>query len=66
MKMRGIVKWYKPNKGYGYIVGADGELYYFSIVNCINPKEEFKQGDEVLFIPIFEEMEYASSVEKVA
>ena len=66
MKMKGFVKWYKPNKGYGYIIGSDGNSYYFNINDCINIDEEFKSGDYVLFIPVFEEMEYATQVEKVS
>ncbi len=65
MKMRGLIKWYKPKKGYGYIVGADGELYYFELINCINKNELFIMGDEVLFVPVFEG-EYAKQVEKVS
>ena len=65
MKMQGTIKWYKKNKGYGYIIGADDETYFFEITDCVNLKEEFQEGDEVLFIPEFIEMEYARSVEKV-
>ena len=34
-KMFGEIKWYKKNKGYGYIIGADEETYFFELINCI-------------------------------
>ena len=65
MKMNGVVKWYKENKKYGYIIGADDESYFFSIMNCVDFNETFRTGDKVLFIPEFGEMDYATMVEKV-
>lgn len=65
MKISGKVKWFKEDKGYGYIIGVDGDTYYFEINNCINLKETFKEEDKVLFIPNFGDMDYATSVEKV-
>ena len=65
MKMNGIIKWYKENKKYGYIIGSDDETYFFEITDCININETFNPGDKVLFIPEFKEMDYATKVEKV-
>ncbi len=65
MKMMGIIKWYKKDKKYGYIIGADDEEYFFNNVNCINPEEDFNEGDKVLFIPEFVSMDHATKVEKV-
>jgi len=65
MKISGKIKWYKKEKGYGYITGLDGDTYYFEISNCLNKKEEFKEGDTVLFIPNFDDIDYATNVEKV-
>ena len=65
MKMKGVIKWYKEDKKYGYITGADDESYYFTILDCININETFKEGDQVLFDPIFGEIDSASKVEKV-
>ena len=50
IKMLGNIKWYKKNKGYGYIIGADDETYFFELINCINPNEMFNTGDIVKFI----------------
>ena len=65
MKMKGNIKWYKNNKGYGYIIGADDETYFFEITDCVDLDAKFNEGDEVLFIPEFVDMEYAREVEKV-
>ena len=65
VKMIGHIKWYKKSKGYGYIIGADDETYFFELINCINPNETFEEGNKVLFIPNFESMEYATKVEKL-
>lgn len=64
-KMFGRIKWYKKNKGYGYIVGADNSTYYFESVSCVNPNEDFCENQEVKFIPNFLGTEYAKEVEKV-
>ena len=65
MKIAGKVKWFKSEKGYGYIIGDDDETYFFSRFDCINDKEDFNEGDEVLFEPEFGEMDKAIKVEKV-
>ncbi len=65
IKMIGKVKWYKTGKSYGYIIGADEELYFFQISNCVNQSEIFNTGDKVMFIPNWEEFDYATKVEKV-
>lgn len=64
-KMFGMVKWYKKNKGYGYILGIDDETYFFERIYCVNQKEDFKEGDQVLFIPNFGDMDYATKIEKI-
>ena len=65
-KMIGFIKWFKEKKGYGYINGLDDETYYFEIIDCVNINEIFKEGDKVLFIPHFVDLEYATQVEKVS
>ena len=65
IKMLGTIKWYKNNKGYGYIIGADEETYFFEIINCVNMKENFKTGDVVKFVPNMGSIDYATKVEKV-
>ena len=66
IKMLGIIKWFKKKKGYGYIIGADDESYYFELINCVNMNERFEEGDKVMFIPNFVDLEYAIEVEKIA
>ena len=64
-KMYGKIKWYKKEKGYGYIIGYDEELYFFELANCVNFNETFEANEEVLFVPNWGDMDFASSVEKV-
>lgn len=65
LKMLGTIKWYKKNKGYGYIIGADEETYFFELLNCINSNEVFNTNDVVKFIPNMGSIDYATKVEKV-
>lgn len=61
-RMSGRIKWYKPHRGYGYIIGYDEESYFFRSVT----NEEFLEGEEVLFEPVEkEEMLVAIRVEKI-
>ncbi len=64
-KIYGKIKWFKNEKGYGYIIGNDDDTYFFEIINCINLKETFNKDDQVLFVPNFGEFSYATKVEKV-
>ena len=63
-KIHGKIKWYKKEKGYGYIIGEDDDTYFFEIINCTNLKENFNKDDRVLFVPNFGEFSYATKVEK--
>lgn len=65
-KMIGKIKWYKENKGYGYIIGSDDETYFFELINCVRQDEIFLPGDDVKFIPNFSNTEYATEVERAA
>lgn len=65
MKIFGIVKWFKENKGYGYIVGVDGETYFFERIDCVNKNDVFNDGDKVMFIPNFVGLDCAKEVEKI-
>ena len=65
IKMLGNIKWYKKQKGYGYIIGADEETYFFELINCINTNYVFNTGDVVKFIPNMGSIDYATQVEKV-
>lgn len=66
LKMKGKIKWFKKEKGYGYIIGADDETYFFELIDCVNKNETFLPDDEVLFIPNFINLECAKKVEKVS
>ncbi len=63
--MYGKIKWFKINKGYGYIIGADNDTYFFEIIDCVNQNETFLPDDEVLFIPKIGELNIATKVEKI-
>ena len=64
LKMLGKIKWFKKSKGYGYIIGADGETYFFELIDCVNQDDFFNSDDEVLFIPHFGSLNFATEVEK--
>jgi len=46
-RMHGRIKWYKPERGYGYIIGYDEEKYFFRS----SEKEIFYEAEEVIFEP---------------
>ena len=63
-KMVGRIKWFKPEKGYGYILGADEESYYFEVSSIHGEIGSFNAGVKVLFIPnMFTEVSYALDIE---
>lgn len=64
-KMIGIIKWFKKEKGYGYIIGFDDETYFFELIDCINKDESFNKDDKVTYIPKYKGIYYATEVEKV-
>lgn len=49
--MKGTVKFFKPNKGYGFITGEDGLDYYVGESRCI---DTIRQNDRVRFNPVSE------------
>ena len=63
-KIFGTIKWFKKEKGYGYIIGDDTETYFFEIVNCLNPEEKWQENNKVLFVPNYGQITYATKVEK--
>lgn len=64
MKMMGKVKWFKKEKGYGYITGYDEENYYFELSNVLVNVENLKAGNEVQFIPnTLTQIPYADEIE---
>lgn len=64
-KINGKIKWFKLEKGYGYILGYDNESYFFELIDCVNEDYCFKKNDEVTFIPNFQALLYATEVEKI-
>ena len=46
--MKGVVKFYKKDKGYGFIIGDDGEDYFFHYSNCFE-LNKIKPNAEVEF-----------------
>lgn len=46
--VQGIVKWFSPEKGYGFITSEDGEDHYFN-VQSINGSALTSNGDSVSF-----------------
>lgn len=65
-KMLGRIKWFKLEKGYGYITGYDEESYYFEIANILENTNSsiLKENTEVLFIPnMFTKIPFASEIE---
>lgn len=63
-KMYGRIKWFKENKGYGYIIGYDEETYYFKLSSFLGDVDDLNADDEVMFIPnIFTDIPYADEIE---
>lgn len=48
--MQGKIKWFSAEKGYGYIVGDDGQDYYFNVPE-VKGSELPSNGDAVRFEP---------------
>lgn len=64
-KMYGKIKWFNKANGYGYITGYDELDYFFSIDKSIE-NTNYKENDNVLFVPIFEKNVYlALNVNKI-
>ena len=64
-KIFGKIKWFKKSKGYGYIIGADEETYFFELIDCIEEDIDFKPNDEVMFVPLIGQLNVAHDVIKV-
>jgi len=64
IKMIGRIKWFKEDKGYGYIIGYDEETYYFELSNLLIDTENLKSETEVKFIPnTLTKIPYADKIE---
>lgn len=51
-RVTGVVKWYFPNRGYGFITGNDGTVYFAYHTEI--KKDGFrklKKGEKVSFMP---------------
>ena len=64
-KIYGKIKWFKKSKGYGYIIGSDNESYFFELIDCVEESVDFRSNDEVMFIPLYGELNVAHEVVKV-
>ena len=63
-KMIGRIKWFKKDKGYGYITGFDDETYYFEISSLIVDEDKIKENLLVNFIPkSIGTMSYADNID---
>ena len=49
--MKGKVKFYVANRGYGFIIGEDKQDYFFHIKNLEQENIVPTQGDELTFNP---------------
>jgi CspA family cold shock protein len=45
--MEGKIKWYKKEKGYGFIVGDDGEDYFVHYTSLPEDMEDARESDEI-------------------
>lgn len=45
----GLVKWYDPGQGYGYILHGDGHEVYFHHTAIVDKVPDFPQGSSVVF-----------------
>ena len=65
-KIIGKVKWFKPKKGYGYIIGYDNQTYYFEIDSLLIDIKKIKTGLIVKFIPnSFASLAFADQIEEL-
>lgn len=50
-QLKGVVKFYLPDKGYGFITTDEGEELFFHISNVDNPSDrQPKKGDKVQYM----------------
>ena len=64
VKMIGTIKWFKEEKGYGYITGYDEEDYYFELNNLLTNPTNLKKEVKVKFIPNdLTKISYADEIE---
>ncbi len=45
--MEGKIKWYKREKGYGFIVGDDGKDYFVHYTSLPQDQEDVRESDEI-------------------
>lgn len=48
--LNGVIKFYKEDKGWGFITEESGEEYFFHISNVENPEAELVKGAKVGFM----------------
>ncbi len=47
--LTGIVKFYNPQKGYGFIIEKETEKEYFFHISDVADNEEYNEGEKVYF-----------------
>lgn len=48
--MKGKIKWFNPQKGFGFIIGEDEQEYFFHVSQILN-QAILKENDQVKFEP---------------
>ncbi len=46
---KGVIKFFKKDKGFGFITANDGKDVFFHITSCLSPEDAFRPEADVSF-----------------
>jgi len=63
--MNGKFKWYKKDKGYGFVIGEDGKEYFTHFSALPKNQQDIKESDDVKVVFELKDTERGKQVSKL-